>query len=73
VDNTLERVMAAADVGRLVKDIFTESSDDWHRKPYKPEDREVEAAKIVRLRQLRLAKNGGSCPLPKPRRGLIVT
>jgi hypothetical protein len=73
VDNILETVMATADIGKLVNDIFADGTDEWHRKPYQPEDREAEAAKIVRLRQLRLARNAGSHPAQKPRRGLIVT
>ena len=47
--------MASADVEDLVKDIFTYLGD-LHRKAYKPDDRDAEAAKIARLRQLRLAR-----------------
>ena len=65
--------MASADVESLIKDIFAEDIGDLHRRPYKPEDREAEAAKIARLRQLRFAKSGGVLPLPRRRRSLIVT
>jgi len=41
-----------------------------HMKPYMPEDRDAEAAKIARLRQLRMAKSAGQ-PKRPPR--LIVT
>ena len=42
-------------------------------RPYHPEDREAEAAKIVRLRELRLAKNPRPRKRTKPLRGLIIT
>ena len=42
-------------------------------RPYYPEDREAEAAKIVRLRQLRLAKSSSPRKRTKPLRGLIMT
>jgi len=68
--------MASADLQGLVKDIFAELSADLHRKPYKPEDRDAEAAKIARLRQLRLATSaeagGGVEVARKLTRGLIV-
>lgn len=72
-DNPREGPMASADVESLVKDIFAEDIGDLHRRPYKPEDREAEAAKIARLRQLRFAKSGEAPPFPKRKRGLIVT
>ena len=45
--------MASADLERLVEAISTGAN----LRAYKPEDREAEAAKIERLRQLRLAQN----------------
>ena len=63
--------MAAANLNVLVDDIFDDlSRADLHMKPYMPEDRDAEAAKIARLRQLRMAKCADPTKLP-PR--LIVT
>jgi hypothetical protein len=47
-----EKHMAAIDLQVLAKAIFSRSSP---LKAYKPDDRDAEAEKIVRLRQLRLA------------------
>ena len=63
--------MAAADLDGLVNDIFADLSlADLHMKPYRPEDRNAEAAKIARLRQLRMATHTGTSK-QSPR--LIVT
>jgi hypothetical protein len=61
--------MATSDLQDLVDTI----SSGKPLKAYMPEDREAEAAKIARLRQLRLAKHGKLCPMWKPLRGLIIT
>ena len=56
--------MASADLEALVDAI----SPERPLKLYAPEDRDAEAAKIVRLRQLRLAKeamNPRTAPWPK--------
>ncbi|HZF34318.1 MAG TPA: hypothetical protein VE914_10990 [Candidatus Angelobacter sp.] len=63
--------MASAELDHLANDVFAELSGDLHKKPYKPEDRDAEAAKIARLRQLRLATYTGSGP-KRPAR-LVVT
>jgi hypothetical protein len=66
-----EGTMAPADLDVLVNDIFDDlSRADLHMKPYMPEDRDAEAAKIARLRQLRMAKCAGPS---KPPLRLIVT
>jgi len=65
--------MGPADVESLVKDIFAEQSADLHIRPYKPEDRDAEAAKIARLRRLRLAQADAVRPPRRASRGLIVT
>jgi hypothetical protein len=54
--------MASADVEDLVKDVFAHRGGDLHRKPYTASDREAEAAKIARLRHLRLARDAASGP-----------
>jgi hypothetical protein len=54
--------MAAADLDALVDAISTARS----LKPHQPENRDAEAAKIVRLRQLRLAREAMEPPT-KPR------
>jgi hypothetical protein len=57
--------MAAADLDGLVSDIFADLSlADLHMKPYRPEDRDAEAAKIARLRQLRMAKCAATSKKP---------
>jgi hypothetical protein len=63
--------MTSADLEGLVEDIFAEPSGDAHVKPHKPADRDAEAAKIARLRQLRLARHKQAAPKRPPR--LIVT
>jgi hypothetical protein len=65
------RAMAAADIDAFVNDIFAALSPaDLHRRPYEPEDRDAEAAKVARLRQLRLATHAKT-PKKSPR--LILT
>jgi len=64
--------MAAADLDGLVNDIFADLSlADLHMKPYKSDDRDAEAEKIARLRQLRLARCAEPAP-KKPARRIIV-
>jgi hypothetical protein len=55
----------------LIKDIFADLSSDRQRKAYKSEDPDAEAAKIARLRHLRLARDAGLAA-KRPRR-LIAT
>jgi hypothetical protein len=55
--------MASADIQALVHALSTDRS----LKIYEPEDRDAEAAKIVRLRQLRLARDAQSPPKRKRR------
>jgi hypothetical protein len=63
--------MAAAELDGLVNEIFADLAlADLQMKPHRPEDRDAEAAKIARLRQLRLAKCAGTSKKP-PR--LIMT
>jgi len=56
--------MASSDLDDLVELLSSGNS----LKPYTPEDREAEAAKVARLRQLRLARNG-TFPARTPVRG----
>jgi hypothetical protein len=56
--------MAAADFDG--NDIFADGTD-LHTKPYKQEDRDAEAAKIARLRRLRLARCAGESKKSQPR------
>ena len=65
--------MTAPGLQALVDDLFSELSGDTLSRPYKPEDREAEAAKIARLRQLRLAKDPGTGTRRMPKRGLVAT
>jgi hypothetical protein len=60
--------MATPGLAALVDDLFGELGEDSFSRPYKPEDREAEAAKIARLRQLRLA----TTPAPTRKRGLAA-
>jgi hypothetical protein len=60
--------MAAADLAALRNALLSGRS----LRPYVPEDREAEAAKTKRLRQLRLAKEGQRPPRPPSRRAIVT-
>ncbi len=48
--------MASADFRGRAEQLFADLGTDSISGPYKPDDRDREAAKIARLRQLRLAR-----------------
>ena len=56
--------MASADLEALTHAFASERP----LKPYQPEDRDAEAARIVRLRELRLARDAQSLDTGKRRR-----
>jgi hypothetical protein len=64
--------MASPQFQALVDDLFGELSADSLARPYKPEDRDAEAAKIARLKQLRLARTCAAAAAPTRRRGAVA-
>jgi hypothetical protein len=64
--------MASPGFQALVDDLFGKLSKDSISRPYKPEDRDAEAAKIARLRQLRLAKGSGTGAVQIPKGALLA-
>jgi hypothetical protein len=64
--------MASPEFQALVDDLFGELSADSLSRPYKPEDRDAEAAKIARLKQLRLARACAASAAPTRRRGAVA-
>lgn len=64
--------MAAQGFQALVDDLFGELSADSLSRPYKPEDRDAEAAKIARLKQLRLDRACAASVAPTRRRAGVA-